>query len=390
MRAVRRWSIVTPEYPPGSGGIGDYTELVARRLAERGDRVSVFTRSPSSRVENPGVEVVLLPDDFGRATQRLLASAWARSDADSVVLVQYVPQGFRKRGMNVPFCAWLGARPERRFLMLHEALYAFSLSDAPHRWLLAAATRLMLRALVPGAERLFLSTPGWESFVERWGGARQHPEWLPIPATLAADPESLLVDASAPSVPEPVVCHFGTYGELITAELEPVFSALLARRPDLGVRLLGRGADRFERRLAELVPSAANRIRALAREPRGIAEELARASAVLLPFSEGVTSRRTSLMNALAVGAAIVTTEGIYSERLWRQSGGVSLYPAGRPELAIPAIERLLDDPTAREAQRRAGLSLYRERFALDRVVDRLQALHDARARAVATPEPLG
>jgi glycosyltransferase involved in cell wall biosynthesis len=383
MRPVRTWSIITPEYPPQSGGIGDYTELVARRLAARGDRVSVYTRSPPGRLATADVEVVLLPDDFGRATQQLLAAAFRNVEPDAVVLLQYVPQGLRRRGMNVPFCAWLGARPERRFLMLHEALYSVARQHTFPHWFLAGATRAMLHLLARHAERVFVSTPAWEHFVERWGKPSRPVEWLPIPATLAADPEGLLPTTHAPETSvQKVVSHFGTYGLSITPLLEPLLLGVLRRREDVAVRLLGRGAEHWARRLAATEPKVGARIVACAGSAEEIAEELARAGAVLLPFIEGVTSRRTSVMNALAVGAAIVTTNGGYTERIWRTSGAVSLYPFDRPELAQSAIDRLLDDPVARAAQRHAALALYRERFHLERVIDRLQAAYDANATA--------
>jgi len=375
----REWSIVTPEYPPGSGGIGDYTELVARRLAERGDQVRVFTRSPEGRVPTPGVELELLPDDFGRKSQQMLGAAWKRGSSSTVVLVQYVPQGFRWRGANLPFAAWLAARRERRFVMLHEALFDFLRSDPPKHWALGGVTRAMLGLVAGKAERVFVSTPAWEAFVERW--ARRRPEWLPIPATLSEDPESLL-GHRAPAAPNGSarVCHFGTYGEFITSRLEPLLATLLERRPDVTVELLGRGAGEYARDLVARKPSMRGRVEAFVATPVEIARSLAQASAVVLPFGEGATSRRTTLMNALAVGAAVVTTEGVHSESIWRRSGAVSLYPDHRPELGPAAIERLLDDPELRAEQQQRALALYREQFHLDRVVDRLQACHDAGA----------
>jgi glycosyltransferase involved in cell wall biosynthesis len=385
-RGVRRtWSILTPEYPPDSGGIGDYIELVARRLAELGDDVTVLTRSPAGRTPTPNVTVELLPDDFGAATQRRLHDAWRRLPADGVVLVQYVPQGFRRRGMNVPFLRWLGARRERRWLMVHEAVFPFARSQPPRRWVLAGVTRLMLRLATRHTERVFISIPAWEQFVELWSPRGTHPEWLPIPATLGADPAGLVPPAFLPSPEDalhPVprtVAHFGTYGEFVAGPLKQVVPPLRARG-DLEVILLGAGSERFLNELLALVPGAAGRVRATGRiAPADVALELARAGAVLFPFSEGASTRRTSLMAALSVGAAIVTVDGVYSEAFWRKSGVATLYPWNRPELGVEGVLGLLADPARRAEQRRRALELYRERFRLDAIVSRLQAAYDAR-----------
>jgi glycosyltransferase involved in cell wall biosynthesis len=377
--AVRQtWLIITPEFPPGSGGVGDYTALVAARLAELGDTVRVFTRSPAAHASAPGVEVELLPDDFGPRTRTLLGARFAELTRDAVVLVQYVPHGFGHRGMNLAFARWLGRRPERRFLMVHEAVYPFSRQHPPQRWVLALATRGMLRLATRGAERVFVSAPAWESFVERWGLAPGHPEWLPIPATLAADPEALVPADDGLSVPR-TVAHFGTYGELLEQPLRDVLLPLAARHADLNIVLLGRRSERFRDRLVAVDATLAPRVRAAGEsEPSLVARELWAAGAVLFPFIEGATTRRTSLMAALAVGAAVVTTQGGYSELLWRTSGAVSLYPYNRADLGREAVERLLSDPTARAAQRQRARTLYRERFHLERVVQRLRCLHAA------------
>ncbi len=386
-RAVRRtWSILTPEYPPDSGGIGDYIELVAARLAERGDDVTVLTRSPPGRTPTPNVTVELLPDDFGAATKRSLDDAWRQLPEDAVVLVQYVPQGFRWRGVNMPFLRWLGARRERRWLMVHEAVFPLSRHQPPRRWVLAGVTRLMLRLAIRGAERVFISIPAWEQFVEAWGAGGGHPEWLPIPATLGADPAALVPPGILSSPEEalrPVprtVAHFGTYGEFVSAPLKEVLPPLLARAPDVELILLGAGSERFLTELLALVPEAAGRVRATGRiAPAEVALELARAGAVIFPFSEGASTRRTSLMAALSVGAAIVTVDGAYSESFWHTSGAATVYPWNRPDVAVDGILGLLADPARRAEQRRRALELYRERFRLDVVVKRLQAAYDAR-----------
>ena len=60
---MKRWHLLTPEYPPACGGVGDYTALVAAALAEAGDEVHVwYPAPPGTAVRNaPRLTVHPLP-----------------------------------------------------------------------------------------------------------------------------------------------------------------------------------------------------------------------------------------------------------------------------------------------------------------------------------------
>jgi glycosyltransferase involved in cell wall biosynthesis len=373
----RTFVLLTPEYPPGCGGIGDYVALLGARLAEGGDRVRVLTRSPSERTRTPGVEVELLPDAFGAETRRYLARAWRPLPRDAVVLVQYVPQGFGWKGMNLPFARFLAGRSERLWLMLHEIVYPFIPGQSVKLDVLAAVTRLMLRVSTHSAERAFVSTPAWEPIFERYARPGLKCEWLPIPATAAVD-----VGASRHALTAvPTIAHFGTYGHLVATPLERIVVPLLGRRPELELVLVGRGSDAFRDDLARRHPELDRRLRATgAATPERISEELARAWVTIFPFQEGVTTRRTSLMTALAAGAVIVTTDAWCTESVWRQSGAVELVDGYRSGAVVEAVLGLLSDAPRREAMRQRARALYGERFHVDHVVERLREHYATRA----------
>ena len=76
---MNNWTILTCEYPPESGGVGDYTAQVAAGLAAAGDRVTVVcppARSRASgeaaltRVDVAGVTLVVLDDHYGPLGRR--------------------------------------------------------------------------------------------------------------------------------------------------------------------------------------------------------------------------------------------------------------------------------------------------------------------------------
>src|SRR5262245_50494983 len=94
--------LLTGEFPPQQGGVGDYTDLLSQALASRGCDVHVWCPE-AAHVEPRGrVQLHCLPDAFGRLSRRELDRAVA--SAQGCVLLQYVPNALGLRGANLPFC----------------------------------------------------------------------------------------------------------------------------------------------------------------------------------------------------------------------------------------------------------------------------------------------
>ena len=78
---MAHWTILTCEYPPGCGGVGDYTAQVAAALAAAGDSVTVVCppkpvsgarEASQAAAEAVGVELVMLDDTYGRLGRRAI------------------------------------------------------------------------------------------------------------------------------------------------------------------------------------------------------------------------------------------------------------------------------------------------------------------------------
>ena len=128
------WHIVTGEYPPECGGVGDYSRLVATGLAAAGDSVTVWTPSAATAPPaDPGVRVRVLPDRYGLRSLRALSRELDAAAAPRI-LVQYVPHAFGWKGGNLPFCFWLWRRKDRRpWVMFHEVAYPLVASESLKR-----------------------------------------------------------------------------------------------------------------------------------------------------------------------------------------------------------------------------------------------------------------
>src|ERR1700730_15276207 len=105
-----QWHIITGEYPPKRGGVGDYTYLLAHALAEAGEDVHIWTPAVSRDVgESAAVGVHVLPPHFGLRWLLALHRGLAAMGNCGTVLVQYVPHMYGWKAMNLVFCIWLRA-----------------------------------------------------------------------------------------------------------------------------------------------------------------------------------------------------------------------------------------------------------------------------------------
>jgi glycosyltransferase involved in cell wall biosynthesis len=98
---------------------------------------------------------------------------------------------------------------------------------------------------------------------------------------------------------------------------------------------------------------------------------------MLQPFPDGLSSRRTSLMNALAHGVPVVSNSGHLTEEIWEENDAVALGATGTgPDLA-PVCTRLLLDPSARKAFAEKGAALYCASFDWPNVLSVLRSSSD-------------
>jgi glycosyltransferase involved in cell wall biosynthesis len=373
------WHLVTGEYPPGGGGVGEYTRQLARALA--GSRREVHVWGPAGAEPTDGVSIHELTD-FRRAG---LAEMDAGLDAAPVprrLLVQYAPQAFGRRGMNVAFCRWVLRRARRGDevrVMFHEPYVQFSLVH-PRRNAIAAANRVMAMLLLRAASIAYVSTPAWERLLRPWAPRRLgHMPWLPIPSTVpfVDDPEGVTVLRAKLGANQPgvrVVGHFGTYGGMIAPLLEPALLAVLSPPSRSVLLLLGDGGPAFAERMRRALPALEGRIVAPGRLPaERLSVHLQACDVAVQPYPDGVSARRTTVMAALANGVPVVTTAGKFTEPDWI-SAGVPLVGVGDPSALAAAVLDLLDDLPRRRRLARDERAFYERRFSLDRTLDLLLA----------------
>ena len=371
------WHILTGEYPPQGGGVSTYTRQVACGLAQAGDEVVVWAPpAPDAAAPDPGVVVNRLPDRFGRRSLRLLGRALDRERTAPRLLVQYVPHAFGWKAANLPFCAWIAARRrERVWIMFHEVAFPFDAQQAPWLNVLAAVNRVMARMLVRSAERIFVSIPGWRSTIEALADRETPIVWLPVPSgvRVVRDPAASAAVRARYGDGRPIAGHFGTHGSSIRALLADAIPAVV-RANDGHVLLMGPRSDEVRREAIGRDPSLASRVHStgpLAEE--AVSAHIVACDLMLQPYPDGISTRRTSAMAALAHGVPVVTTIGWLTEPLWRESEAVALAPAGDAVALAGEAARLLASTDARMRLGDRGRHVYESRFDLVHTLDALR-----------------
>jgi len=376
------WHIITCEYPPQLGGVSDYTFGVAAGLASEGDEVHVWCPDFSGiPAESEGVTV---HRDLGSITRQDLREAGRQLDsfpAPRRILVQWVPHGYGYRSMNIGFCWWLLDRTRRHGdhleIMVHEPNSPFR-ANSPGQNAAAMVHRLMMMVLLRAAERVWMSIPSWEGRCRPYALNKKLPfNWLPIPSSIpvrdnpAAAREVRHRYAGDDGL---LIGHFGTYGSPITTLLEPVLAGLLPDPDNTTILLIGMGSQEFLRELIRRVPRLAGRIHATGGlSAEDLSLHVGACDLMIQPYPDGVSSRRTSCMVALSHSKPTVTTFGLLTEPLWKDSGAIALAAAGDAPAFLVLIRRLLSDRRERARMSAAAGKLYQEHFEISRTVATLR-----------------
>ena len=372
--------IITPEYPPATGGVADYTHLIAQRLAEAGDVIHVWGPRTARRETNDAFEVHPEFGCFGANDLARVDQLLDEYSAPRRLLVQWVPHGYGFRAMNIRFCYWLWDRAQRGDqveLMVHEPYLAFW--EGTWRQNAAAVVhRFMTVVLLRAATRVWVAIPAWETKWKPYTLGRSIPfAWLPISSALPTpDPEAVRdVRRQIGMSDRPIVGHLGTYGTLITSLLEEVLVELFRALPEPRVLLMGSNSETFCASFLRRHSSFAGRISSTGRlSDSALAAHIAACDVLVQPYPDGISSRRTTAMAGLHLGVPVVTTTGALTEPFWATSHAARLVPNGEWKALISHVDQLIQDSEERTRVTRNAKALYARMFDVDRTIRALRA----------------
>jgi len=371
------WQILTGEYAPDPGGVGDYTRLVAEGLAALGAEVQVW--APPSRsgdaggdVASPGVTVRREAGRWSAADLARVGRGIDRAPAPRRILVQFAPNMYGYRGMNPHLGGWLAGRRRRGDhirVMFHEVMYVVKPGDGAGRRALARVQRHLAGWILAAADAVDVSVPAWERLLRPADpavGRAYH--WRPVPSNIPVvdDPGAVAAIRAryAPAVAgSALIGSFGTFADDVAAMVAGAVLPLLEGRPDRAALLIGRGGERTAERWLRDRPGLAGRVHATgARGPDDVSRHLQACDVLVQPYPGGVCTKRGSLMAGIAHGLPVVTTVGEVTEPFWEGSGAVAMAPEGDAPALAALAESLLADPGARARLGDAARALYEAR----------------------------
>jgi hypothetical protein len=176
--------IITSEYPPVMGGVSEHSRILAQAAVAEGYAVQVWTTTKG--IASPNVFVRPTLGDFSPASLRQADAALDEWPTPRRLIVQWVPHGYGRKGLNIAFSRWIRRRAragDRIDLIVHEPYMPYIGGS----WLqppAAAVQRFMTRTVVRCADRVWLTIPGWEPRINGARKGRTPPQMLPVPGTI--------------------------------------------------------------------------------------------------------------------------------------------------------------------------------------------------------------
>lgn len=315
-----RVALLTPEQR-GSCGVFDYCQRLGAALADAGVEVH---HAHGERA--------------GRLSLRALLGQ-LRALRPDVLHVQYPMT--RYGASPLPLLAALVPRV-CRVVTLHE----FSQAHPLRRWASAAFS---------GANALVFTTePERAIFVRRYPWARRTGV-IPIGSNIPVAPQSRPRRSGE-------VCYFGQLRPRRGLEAFLALARLAAEQgADLDFRVLGAvpaGGEAYAARLAAEVGDLPRLHWESALADPEVAARLAAAEFAYLPYPDGASERRSTLLAALGSGALVITSRG--PQTPLALAGAVQF--AADPRAALAQLRELMADPEAQRAQRAAAAQWLRGR----------------------------
>ncbi|MCL4545386.1 MAG: glycosyltransferase family 4 protein, partial [Chloroflexi bacterium] len=321
---------VTGEFPPLVGGVGDYTDRLAGALSARGEEVHVFTTRPLTEVtgarNEDAVWAVRADTSIYRVVHRWSAGAWSQLKSHvrrlrpDVVHFQFQAGAYGLRGAITLWPALLRSWAIRPLVVttFHDLL-------PPHWFPLSGRLGLDARAplwMARASDATVVTNRVDEQALKAQGAGSL---WrIPIGANIL--PPSERIDRRAwrlhrnASDDDLVIANFGFsnrskgLGDLLQACRE-----LAAQSVPFRLILVGGGvgvSDPTNAHVHNELMDAMSRLGLAGRvvitgyeAARSVSADLLAADLVVLPYREGYSLRRGTLLAALAHGCAIVTTE---------------------------------------------------------------------------------
>ena len=371
-----RIGLITGEYPPMRGGIATQTKILARELIHSGHAVHVLTATPGHE-ENPGVHLHPLMTDWGIGIIRQVKN-WTRENRLDVINLHYqtaaynmspiihlLPQALTPiapyvttfHDLRFPYL-FPKAGPLRPWIVDHMArkssgVVATNPEDAIHlqtlnqqHTLIPIGSNITITGSSSADARAHMETTP-DSFVLAFFGFVNHSKGLDILIDSLATLRQNGVDARLLMIGDRTGSSDPT-----NADYNSEIDTSIAQH-DLGDVVHWTG---------------------YVSEP-DVRAYLRTADAVVMPFRDGASYRRSSLTSAIDCGTAIVTTIPTVETPTFIDAENLMLVPPNNSPALTAALTRLYNNPSLQQTLRAGAAKLSRE-FSWPRIVTAYQEFY--------------
>ena len=374
-RSARSIIQISAEYPPDPGGVGDYTRLLSRELIARGHHISVLTGTPAAGIPPGDPPQLAASGGWSWRTLRPLLQAIMATRPD-IVHIQYQTGAYGMRpAINLlpAILRRLSARP-RIVVTAHDLRMPYLLPKA------APLRRMVQRRLLVDADAVVVTTAADRRRLLGQGGRSDPNLFLagkPIPATVIpigsniaprppADYDRKLWRARLGLGDEDLMIAFFGMASPSKGLIELVGAVAEAPRTTRLLIVGGAAQSASDRHYAAAVSSIIAQRGIEGRvhwtgycDPRTVSAHLLAADLGALPFRDGASYRRGSLLALLAHGVPLITTQpdAPLDPPLLDEEHALLVPPKATADLAA-ALRRLADDGGLRSRLSKNGRAL--------------------------------
>jgi glycosyltransferase involved in cell wall biosynthesis len=364
-----RLCLVSPHFPPDISGMGDYTYFLARALADIGCLVEVLTSvgesDPTLYPPHRGVRVYRVVKGWGVADLPKLVAAVRALQSDTLFL-QYTPHAYERRGMTLGvnlLPALIRATAGKRVVLnFHELYLPFDWS--PKHCIGALWQRSMAFLIGASSNSLTAISSEWPRGLRRVGlykGVRVIAVGSNIPRAEVTPTELARIRARlAGGRNALLVGCFGATGPHRDVALLRDAIKMVRRRHTLGIVWLGKsgagGPGLSDDRITWTGPLP---------HPE-VSRIMSACDVFVLPFSDGVSTKRGTLAAALLHELPIVTTRGNSIDEIFLHGDNLYLVPVGDSEALARGLLEVADSADLRTRLARGARVLHSQHFAWD------------------------
>lgn len=356
---------ITGEYPPMQGGVGAFTQELSRALAAQGHEIFIFTDHRASPPQNNGAIQVTADAHSWRWSTLGRIGRWTAAHRLDVVNIQYQAAAYN-------MSAFVHILPMR----LDGVAVVTTFHDLLVPYLFPKAGPLRTQAvltLARSSDGVIVTNPVDQERLVSTNTA-QHLRHIPIGSNIAPSPphgynRAVWRDAHGFQPSDVVVGYFGFLNA--SKGIETLLQGIkIARGNGLPVKLLMIGGRTgtsdptnivFAREIDELIErlDLSDHVHWTGFvDDEQVSGHLKAVDMVALPYRDGVSFRRGSLMAALTHGCAIITTRPEFNTPELEGDRAARLIPPDSPTALAVAIEDLAENPALCEQMSRSAAAL--------------------------------